>query len=553
MPCDATASAPSALVSAPALVLDKTVTLQPHEAAWVNGRLADVARRARRSGVDEHPRLEPLDEPRLVYEPTASTDVMLDCLNEVEDKPGHFVIKCGPGLCPHHWRETIVQDFRVAGVMPVLPGGWHLLAALDRTELGTVVREAPGFACPPEYRGANATDDCNHCGASRRRTTCYVLRRADDGKTLQVGSSCVSEYLRDTNVESTIEIMLRMQAIWLDFWARVASGEIEVGMGGREDKVKPLHDLLAHVAAYTRANHGVYVTRKQAEESGDPLHGQTRSATVDLAWGCMNAKTPEEKKSFPDLRTAADLATATAAIAWAAALSEDGSAFEQNMGLFGRKGFYTPKHRGTAAYIVPAYLRATSQVGAYPVKPGPAPMLDAKVGDTVVREVEVVRIASWDGAYGTQYLTAMRVLPTGTVTGATGSDPYDVGAIVKWKSGQTPTVRNAFWAGRLAFDLETGTAREDDHELLRGGGQTGPARAGDRLLVQFKVKTHGEYKGSPETTVSHIKCLCDGWGFRVDATPAALELAARMIAEGRNAPPAPVAKPKRKRAAKSAA
>jgi len=85
MPCDATASAPSALGSAPALELDKTVTLQPHEAAWVNERFADVARRARRSGVDEHPRLEPIDEPRPVYEPTASTDVMLDCLNEVEN------------------------------------------------------------------------------------------------------------------------------------------------------------------------------------------------------------------------------------------------------------------------------------------------------------------------------------------------------------------------------------------------------------------------------------------------------------------------------------
>lgn len=543
MPCDTT--------SAPALTADTIVTLPPHAAEWVNQRLADVARRARRSGVDEQPHLAPVGEPRSEYEPTASTDEMLDCLNEIADGRGGFVIKCGPGLCPRHWRETIVQDFRVCGVMPVLPGGWRLLAAVDHTPLGAVIREAPGSACPADHRGANASDRCDHCGVSRKRKTCYVLRRGDDDKVMQVGSGCVAEYLRDTDVEKTVEIMLRMQAIWLDFWARVADGEIEPGGGGRRDEPKPLHELLSHVAAYTRKNHGVYVTRKQAEASGDALHGQRCSSTVDLAWACMNARSAEEKKSSPDLRTAADLATATAAVAWAASLPVDGSTFEQNMRLFGTSRMYTPKHRGTAAYIVPAYLRATSQAGSYPVRPGPPPVLEAVVGATVTREVEIVRIASFDSDFGTRYITAMRVLPTGTVTGTVGGDPPDVGAIVKWKSGQTPTVRSAHWTGQLAADLTAGTADASDRAFERGADQTS-AKAGDRVVIQFKVKSHGEYKGSPETDVTHVKCVCDGWGFRTDASPAALELAARMIAEGRNAPPAPAPKAKRTRKAKAA-
>lgn len=549
MPCDTTPAAP-----APVLAADARVTLQPHEAAWVNERLAGVARRARRSGVDECPHLAPEGEPYSVYHQTVSTDELLECLNEVADGRGGFKIKCGPGLCPRHWRETIVQDFLVRGVMPVLPGGWRLLAAVDHTSLGAVIREAPGSTCPAEFRGANASQRCDHCGHSRQRKTCYVLQRGDDGKVLQVGSGCVAEYLRSTDVEKTVEIMLRMQAIWLDFWDRVASGEIEIGnKGGRDDQPKPLHELLSHVAAYTRDNHGVYVTRKQVENSGDALFGPRCTSTVDLAWSCMHAKSAEEKRSCPDLRTAADLATATAAIEWAAKLSVDGSTFEQNMRLFAVSKLYTPKHRGTAAYIVPAYHRATSQAGSYPVRPGPPPALVATIGATVTREVEIVHIASWEGDYGRQYFTTMRVLPTGTVTGTVGGDPPDVGAIVKWKSKETPTVRSAFWSGRLASEIAAGTATLGDPDLQRSAGRDDAAKVGDRILIQFKVKTHGEYKGKPETTVTHVKRLCDGWGYRADASAESLAFAARMIAEGRNAPLVPPSKAARQRRSKASA
>lgn len=545
MPCDTTSAAP-------VLAADACVTLQPHEAAWVNERLATVARRARRSGVDECPHLAPEGEPYSIYHPTASTDVMLDCMNEVDDGRGGLTIKCGPGVCPRHWRESIVQDFHVRGVMPVLPGGWKLLAAVDHTSLGAVIREAPGSACPAEFRGENASQRCDHCGHSRQRKTCYVLRD-DDGKVLQVGSGCVAEYLRSTDVGKTVEIMLSMQAVWLDFWARVAAGEIEIGGRGRDNQPKPLHELLSHVAAYTRDNHGVYVTRKQVENSGDALFGARCSATVDLAWFCMHAKSAEEKRSCPDLRTAADLATATAAIEWASRLPVDGSTFEQNMRLFAISKMYTPKHRGTAAYIVPAYHRATSQAGSYPVRPGPPPVLVAAVGATVTREVEVVHIASWEGDYGRQFFTTMRVLPTGTVTGAVGGDPPDVGAIVKWKSKETPTVRSAFWSGRLADEIAAGTATLEDPDLRRGAGRDDAAKVGDRVLIQFKVKSHGEYKGKPETTVTHVKRLCDGWGYRADATAESLAFAARMIAEGHNAPPAPAPKAARRTKAAVAA
>lgn len=518
----------------PALEFGRVYTQSPWRVQWLADKLAAVAKKAARSGIHTSPAVRTLGEPYSVWSKARGADWMVarcpDGMCIAVDSPRE---KCEPQVCPMHWREEIVQDFRAEGEMPVLPGGWHLVAAIDRERLSpdapivSIVREAPGRVCPLEFRGDNAANRCDHCEVRRGRKTVYVLANLD-GKHIQVGSSCVAEFIRDANVEAAIDAILAAQAAWAGVPTEDEDGNPLVSAARRAGP-QALHTYLAHVAAYTRDNHGCYLTRAQA---GD-------GSTGDQAFNAMTARDKQERKAFPDLRTATDSLVATAAIEWAKALPADGNTFEQNMRTFATAGFFTVKHKGVAAYIVAAYHKAT-RVNDAPVRKAPAGRLQAEPGSKAQREVEIVRVHSYESMYGTGYITVMRV-----VSGD------DAGAIVKWMSKETPMVRSAHAMAqvqRADDELEgirpwpqhAGAAtREQTETWIKGEMESpaqAPAQAGDRVTIAFKVKAHGEYKGALETTVSHVKRVCQGWGYACEAGTDEARIRDAQIAAGNNAP-----------------
>lgn len=504
----------------------RVYTLTPWRGEWLQEKLSGIAKRAERSGVRCTPRLVSVSDPYSVWKGVrGALDALApDCTADHEG--------CRPGHCFMHWREEIVQDFCADGAMPVLPGGWRLLAAIDRVRLApdqplaTIVREAPGRTCPPEFRGDDAANRCDHCNTCRARRVVYVLQDLDGLRTIQVGSTCVAEFIRDPKVEATIEAILAACAAWASVPTEDEDGN-PLGGGRNDDAPSPLHTYLQHVAAAQRDNHGCYVSRAAAREM--------QTSTSDAAYSSMTARTPKERQAWPDLRKPVDTIVATAAIEWAKSLPTNGSSFEQNLRTFAWAGFYTPRHKGTAAYIVPAYLKSIS-VAAVAASQKTATRFAGEIGSKHECEVEVIRVSSYESQFGTGYITTMRVCG-----GA------NEGATLKWMSGQTPTVRDAHEMGYVQELLDAGSDIADrlTHPV------TTSAKAGDRLTIAFKVKGHGQYKGAPETQVSHVKRTCNGWGYRAEpATPAA-RIATRMLAEGQNAP-APVKKT-RVRKAKTAA
>lgn len=540
-------------------------TLEPWRAEWLISKFEKIARLARRSGVQCSPSLTASGSPYVTWRPVSGErwgsrrDANGGCLyvqnlramvdrGEIE-MVGVMAISgcvCAGGVCPHHWDELVVQDFRAGGRMPVLPGGWHLVAAIDRLRVGaqlgadgatvvtpaqtmTIVREVPGRQCPAEFRGESAADRCDHCQVDRRRSVVYVL--ADDaGKHVQVGSTCIAEFIRDPNVEKAIDAMLRAYAAWAGVPSEDEDGNPIVS---RRKGLQPLGRLLGMVAAYVRENRGVFLTRAAA---GDGSTGNQADAALE-------ASTDAERRRHPDLREPRDHVTASAAIAWAAGLPETGSAFEQNMRAMARCGCYDPKHLGVAAYIVAAHARAQ---GAARAVAAPVPVkvrLSAEVGSFAVRELEVVRVASWDGTYGTTYVTVMRVLPGGAVGGASDPPVADVGALVAWRSKETPSIRSAqiVQSHVDAHDLES-------PELTRGNGVRCSVKAGDRLIGRFKVKSHDEYKGAPQTEVSHFTVACDGWGFSCEGSPDLVAYVEGVITAGGNAPALPIARARTRKA-----
>lgn len=520
------ASADTAIsTSAPVLQDGAEITLEPWQAEWLSAKLDGIARRARRSGVESMPRLVAKADAYPVWckvRGDAWKAGRVDgCCIVVDASAGE---RCEAGVCPVHWEQTMFQDFRIEGSMPVMPGGWHLLAAIDRVAgVGAIVREAPGHTCPAEFRGDDAANRCDHCNTRRPRGKVYVIANAD-GHAIQVGSTCIAEFIRDPNVAAAIDAILSAQAAWAGVPREDEDGNPLVGRG---EHVRPLETYLQHVAAYTRDNHGVYVTKAAA---------QGRMSTADSAWAAQEARDAKERRNHPDLRKPVDAATSVAAIAWARALPVNGSAFEQNMRTMATAGAFHPKHMGTAAYIVPAFQRAQgAQAAARTSAAAPVRLAAVEGAKKVVRNVEVIRKAAFDSQYGDTYITAMRVV-----------DGADAGAVVVWKSKDTPWVRSADSHRTVAVSI--GDAQHDawaQTEIARGKGTRTPAKVGDRLTIEFTVKSHTEYKGKPESQILRVAVVCDGWGYAAAPDSDEARLAARMIAEGRNAPPAPASKPRR--------
>lgn len=166
------------------------------------------------------------------------------------------------------------------------------------------------------------------------------------------------------------------------------------------------------------------------------------------------------------------------------------------------------KTEGTAGYMAEAYKRTLAPAA----KPPPACHLSAEVGERVTFDAEVVRVSSYLLARGTTFITVLRRLPTGTVSGLPVQATPDAGANVVWKSKETIWTRGH---GQLAADGSM---------PAWGEGSWVPAAPGARVTVKATVKAHGAYKGTPQTEVTR--------------------LSARAIAEGRNRPQVKAAKPR---------
>lgn len=70
--------------------------------------------------------------------------------------------------------------------------GWELVAALDITDNGALVRCAPGKSLEDYERPDKHW--CDHCETRRRRKQSFVVRHIDSGEYRQVGSACLASY-----------------------------------------------------------------------------------------------------------------------------------------------------------------------------------------------------------------------------------------------------------------------------------------------------------------------------------------------------------------------
>jgi len=88
--------------------------------------------------------------------------------------------------------EEIRYETTITGEPPK-HNGWVFLATLEWVETGVIVRAVPG--APPADRDKFEPNKCDHCNTYRRRNETYVVRNEETGEQLQVGSTCLKDFL----------------------------------------------------------------------------------------------------------------------------------------------------------------------------------------------------------------------------------------------------------------------------------------------------------------------------------------------------------------------
>lgn len=88
--------------------------------------------------------------------------------------------------------EEILYSTTITGEPPK-HNGWVFLATLEWVETGVIVRAVPG--APAADRDKFEPNKCDHCGTYRRRNETYVVLNEHTGEQLQVGSTCLKDFL----------------------------------------------------------------------------------------------------------------------------------------------------------------------------------------------------------------------------------------------------------------------------------------------------------------------------------------------------------------------
>jgi len=293
----------------------------------------------------------------------ATFRVLADALPVIEAKlvqAGKKAVKLGfpaPTLNILQWvnvkeergKVTRYAEISVEGDAPKL-NGWTFVASLQILGEESVIRTAPGQTLPKEYREADPTR-WEHCNLSRKRNDTFVLTH-EDGKSKQVGRTCLKDFLGHSSPESV--------AKYADLLFRIRE-EVEAAetkdwytsIGSRAETYSiDLAEFLAATAEEIRENGWV---------SGKVAHEEERVSTAHIVWNKYFPAThvPGERPN----PNAADRIIAEKAQEWAENLPEEAeSDYLHNVRVIAGFGSVEYRPAGYAGSIIVAYKRAQDDV-----------------------------------------------------------------------------------------------------------------------------------------------------------------------------------------------
>lgn len=319
--------------------------------------------------------------------------------------------------------------------------GQQVVARLESVEDLNVVTRLTDDASIDLKAFLDAKITCDHCGLTRNRKASWVVQSAERG-LIQVGDSCADVYF-GVDVTAVLRVIEKVYFFLVgdDMWE---------GNGGGSSWD---FDHFASLVFWQTMTSG-FVTRKAAEETDG-------TSTCSFANFLLNKRPDGDSRVVWDEGNAAHAAWIDANPELAAKVSEraldwwmereDLSEFEHNckVAIMSRR----EKFEGLAAFGIKLWAEAA--YGAKTAKVGENSQHVGKVGDRLVFTGTVVKLGSYETAYG-------------TTTVVTFVD--EAGNLLVWKASGDPRVT-----------------------------------LGETFAVKGTVKKHDVYKGQNQTQLS--RCI----------------------------------------------
>lgn len=264
-------------------------------------------------------------------------------------------------------------EFTLEGNKPVV-NGYRVIAVLENVKGENIVR----FLVGEEDEAHNVYKyrrrvDCDHCNHNRQRKHTYILQEEITGRYLQVGRTCLKDFL-----QGDITYLVRYAEIDIDKIEEeaVARGEVaEPTYIGIEDFVAV---TIEHVNTY-----GYTPTRNFG-------------STCNSVWN--DFYTPiGSKGKFPIVETIAkNRGEAQEIIEWAKLNGESENTYLYNLSVIAKDGLVPSSRRGLAASMVVAYHKS-KQGDVEPVKRSE---YVGTVGEKIQTSATVEKVLTFEGSYG---------------------------------------------------------------------------------------------------------------------------------------------------------
>jgi hypothetical protein len=335
--------------------------------------------------------------------------------------------------------------FVLEGTTPKFEG-WHLVAVIEMLGEERLVKVVPGLECPISYR--QGTMGCDHCQCDRRRNSVLVLQH-EDGPHVQVGKSCVKDFLGGTNPEGILA--------WAELFHELDTccGECQdEGFGGGSRRCPSITEYLSTVAVCIRRMG--WVSSKMAQE-----FGREGTNTSYIAWRvCVDSNDKFIRELIVEKELVAeerDIELANKTLEWAKALPTDQGDYIYNLGVACRSGICNFKTIGLIASSISAYQREQDRIEELNIK-AREPRLNEYIGEIKERRgfvVTVKQMRGFESDFGVKTLVKMK--------------DADGRTLIWWASGE------AEWL-----------------------------KEGETVEITGTVKEHSEYKGWKQTTLQRV-------------------------------------------------
>lgn len=239
-------------------------------------------------------------------------------------------------------KDVLVIPVEVNGPLNVSYDGYKFLATLQHLKTGeNIIRSIDNdWIVPVEYH--NSGSQCEHCQVNRFRNDTYLVIREADGKTFQVGSSCITDFLGGNSTNDVLK-----KATLISELVHFMNGACSGG-GSNNDELFHITNFLSHTVAVIR-HHG-WVSKSVASSSGEVATVARVMSNIDEA--------PSGKMPCPI--TPEDTAKAKLAAEWAESLLDedcDQDDYLHNIRAISRSGMVGLRTTGFAASIIAVYNR----------------------------------------------------------------------------------------------------------------------------------------------------------------------------------------------------